>query len=478
MTPAALSLGALDPIDALVNTDASTTKTSGRPIVAIVGRANVGKSSLFNRVLGKRVAIVEDLPGTTRDRLYADSCYEGKDFTLVDTGGLEVRPSSEMSGSIRDQVRAALAEADVVLLVVDARDGLTPADWDIAESLRGQRAPVIVVANKADDPKHDPLAAEFNRLGLGDPLPVSAHHGRNVQDLLEKLSGYLPTPSEPAGTDDFVKIAIAGRPNVGKSMLLNRLLGEERAIVSEVPGTTRDSLDTMYRSGERQALLIDTAGVRRRGQVKAGIEYYSVLRTLRAISRSDVTLLVIDGSEGVTAQDLHVAGYIHEACKGMMILVNKWDLVEPELREEVTQRTQERFKFVPYAPVMFISAKLGQGIDKVLPEAERMWQARRLRVPEEELAGYLRRALERHGPPRSGTRQLKVYRVEQTGVNPPAFDFSVNNPELVHFSYRRYLENTLRDTFGFFGSPLMLRFARRRGSHPSIHQEVQTKGVR
>lgn len=444
--------------------DAANTmkKAASKPLVAIVGRANVGKSSLFNRIVGKRVAIVEDLPGTTRDRLYADSSWEGKDFTLIDTGGLETKPSSAMSQSIKEQVQAAMSEADAILFIVDVRDGLTASDWDIAEALRGMQTPIILVANKADDPKHDLSAAEFNQLGLGDPIPVSSHHRRNIQDLLERLAEHLPAPSKTVEQADFVKVAIVGRPNVGKSMLINTLLGEERAIVSEIPGTTRDSLDTMYQSGNRQALLIDTAGLRRRGQVKPGIEYYSVLRTLRAIGRSDVSLLVIDGSEGVTAQDLHVAGYIHEAYKGMVLLVNKWDLVGPDLQEEVSQRIKERFRFVSYAPVMFISAKLGQGIDQILPQAERIWRERLVRLSEDELADYLGRTLERHGPPRSGTRQLKVYRVEQTEVNPPSFDFSVNDRELVHFSYRRFLENSLRETFGFHGSPLLLKFNKRK----------------
>ncbi len=449
-----------------------TRKAKARPLVAIVGRANVGKSSLFNRIVGKRIAIVEDLPGTTRDRIYADTSWEGKDFTLIDTGGLEVRPSTAISQSIRDQVRAAMAEADLIFFVVDAREGLNASDWDVAESLRRSSTPVILVANKADHPKYDPAAAEFNQLGVGEPIPVSAHHGRNVQDLLDKAASVLPECVEDEETSAFVKAAIVGRPNVGKSMLINALLGEERSIVSEIPGTTRDSLDTLYCSGDQQALLIDTAGIRRRGQVQAGIEYYSVLRTLRAIGRSDVALLVIDGSEGVTAQDLHVAGYIRDAYKGMILLVNKWDLVEEDAHEEISRRIEDKFRFVSYAPVMFVSAKLRQGLDSILKEAERIWKERQLVVSVEELAAFLKKTLERHAPPRSGTRLIKVYRLEQTGIYPPTFSFSVNDPELVHFSYRRYLENSLRESFGFYGSPLLLQFIKRKRNYSRTKETV------
>ncbi|MDO8473785.1 MAG: ribosome biogenesis GTPase Der, partial [Dehalococcoidia bacterium] len=307
----------------------------------------------------------------------------------------------------------------------------------------------------------------------------SAHHGRNVHDLLDKVSDLLPAHTAAAADLDFMKVAIVGRPNVGKSLLVNTILGEERAIVSEIPGTTRDSLDTVFQFGGRTALLIDTAGIRRRGQVQSGIEYYSVLRTLRSIARSDVSLLVIDGFEGVTAQDLHVAGYIHDAYKGMMLLVNKWDLVREENREEVAQRIKEKFRFVPYAPVMYISAKFGQGIEAILPEAERVWRERQATVTEDQLAGFLKRTLEHHGPPKSGTRQLKVYRVEQTATNPPTFVFTANDPQLVHFSYRRYLENSLRESFGFHGSPLLIAFSKRKraSSSPTTFNR-NPKGVR
>lgn len=453
------------------DTPAHLNRGVEKPMVAIVGRANVGKSSLFNRIVGRRVAIVEDLPGTTRDRLYADVTLENKAFTLIDTGGLETRPTSSMSQSIKGQVHAAMEEADVTLFIVDVREGLTAGDWDIVETLRASKSPVILVANKADDPRHDLGAADFNQLGVGEPICISAHHGRNVHELLDRVAELLPEHVDAPADPDFLKVTIVGRPNVGKSLLINTILGEERAIVSDVPGTTRDSLDTVFKSGENKLLLIDTAGIRRRGQVQQGIEYYSVLRTLRSIGRSDVALLVIDGFEGVTAQDLHVAGYIHDAYKGMMLLVNKWDLVREDNREEVSQRIQEKFKFVPYAPVMYISAKFGQGIKPILPEAERIWRERQVRVTEDQLGEFLRRTLDHHGPPRSGTKQLKVYKVEQTATNPPTFAFTVNDPPLVHFSYRRYLENSLRETFGFHGSPLLIAFTKRKraSSSPMPH---------
>ncbi|MEW6033599.1 MAG: ribosome biogenesis GTPase Der [Chloroflexota bacterium] len=443
-----------------------------KPLVAIVGRANVGKSTLFNRIVGRRIAIVEDTPGTTRDRLYADASFGDREFTLIDTGGLEIKPGSSLAQSIRNQAQAAMAEADAILFVVDVRDGLTAGDWDIAESLRSSSVPVLLVANKADDPRHDLGAAEFNQLGLGEPVPVSAYHGRNLSDLASSLASLLPHVAYPPAQPGLMKVAIVGRPNVGKSMLLNAILGEERAIVSETPGTTRDSLDTIFDYCGSKVLLIDTAGLRRRGQVKAGIEYYSVLRALRAIARSDVSLLVIDGSEGVTAQDLHVAGYIHDAHKGMVLLVNKWDLVSPESREPLSQEIHKRFRFVPYAPVNFISAKLEQGTELVLPQAERVWKERQREVGADAMADFLAGTLARHNPPPIGTRQLKVFSAEQTGVNPPTFVFMVNDPELVHFSYRRYLENSLRQAFGFYGSPLHLVFRGRvRRRHPSSGRE-------
>lgn len=449
--------------------------TQGKPIVAIVGRANVGKSTLFNRIVRRRTAIVEDMPGTTRDRLYSDASWDDREFLVVDTGGLEVSPGTPLSQSIKRQVEAAMSEADVLLFVVDARAGLTPADWEIADVARRSTVPVILVANKAEDPKHDLAAAEFNQIGLGEPLPTSGYHGRNVGELLDQVVSLLPLESPALAPSDTVKVAIVGRPNVGKSMLLNAILGEERAIVSEVPGTTRDTLDAVVQYDGRQAVVIDTAGVRRRGQVQPGIEYYSVLRALRAVTRSDVSLLVIDGSEGVTAQDLHVAGYIRDSFRGMIILVNKWDLVAEDKKEEVAQQVQDRFRFAPYAPVMFISAKLGQGIDPILPEAEKVWRERWRKVQPVELEKFLKEVLSRHGPSRSGTRQLKVFSVEQAAGDPPTFMFTVNDPEIVHFSYQRYLENRLRESFGFHGSPLRLVFRKksRRGSGSGQRAETQ-----
>jgi GTPase len=290
---------------------------------------------------------------------------------------------------------------------------------------------------------------------------VSAHHGRKVHDLLDMVASRLPLAPVSEPQSDILKVAIVGRPNAGKSMLLNSLLGEERAIVSEVPGTTRDSLDTIYHLGQNPVLLIDTAGMRKRGQIQPGIEQYSVLRSVRAIARSDVSLLVIDGSEGVTAQDLHIAGYIRDSYKGMILLVNKWDLVPEELREAVAQQIEERFRFVAYAPVLDISAKFSQGIDLILPQADRVWQERKLKVPDVALTEFLQETLTRHGPSRSGTKELKISSLTQAGTDPPTFVFSVNDPEIVHFSYRRYLENSLRQEYGYYGSPILITFRKK-----------------
>jgi GTP-binding protein len=435
--------------------------------VAIVGRANVGKSTLFNRLIRKRLAIVEDLPGTTRDRLYADTSWESSRFTLIDTGGLETKPASLLGQKVGEQVKAAMAEADVILFMVDVREGLTAADWEIGDALRGSQVPILLVANKADSTRHDPSAAEFHSLGLGDPIAVSAYHGRQLPSLMDELATLLPHTETPPDAPGLMKVAIIGRPNVGKSMLLNAILGEDRAIVSETPGTTRDSLDTVLHYDGQEAVLIDTAGLRRRGQVKAGAEYYSVLRTLRAIGRSDVSLMVIDGSEGITAQDLHVAGYINDANRGIIVLINKWDIVSAQWRDTVDQEVRERLKFMPYATVMHVSALLNQGIQPVLPKAETIWKERQRRVSPDELARFLEHTMARHGPPRAGMKRTKFFSVEQSAVDPPTFAFTLNEPESLHFSYQRYLENSLRQSFGFHGTPLRLVFrknpARRRG---------------
>lgn len=432
-----------------------------QPIVAIVGRPNVGKSTLFNRLAGSFLAIVEDKPGTTRDRLYDDIVWRGCNLTLVDTGGLETKPTSDLTARVKAQVEAAIEEADALILVVDVKDGITAADLDIAEWLRRSGRPLVLAANKADNPTLENAAVEFYQLGLGEPLPISAYHRKGSDDLMERVIALLPPSPPPAPEPPMMKVAIVGRPNVGKSTLLNALLGKERAIVSEVPGTTRDALDTPCSFDSHKALLIDTAGIRRRGHIGTGVELYSTLRALRAIARSDVTLLLLDAIEGITAQDAHIAGYIHQAGKGMVLLVNKWDVAPTKDEAAYTQAIQEKLRFMPYVPILFISAMLGKGVKDTLPIAYQIYQERQRLIPHAELAELMQKAVSAHPPPTVKGKQLKVLELAQTEVNPPTFTFYVNDPKLMHFSYTRYLENRLRQSLGFFGTPLRLIFKRR-----------------
>ncbi|MBI2829603.1 MAG: ribosome biogenesis GTPase Der [Chloroflexi bacterium] len=432
-----------------------------RPIVAIVGRQNVGKSTLLNRIVGKPVAIVEDLPGTTRDRVFADTTWRGIDFTMIDTGGLEPTPRTTVALGVQAQIEIAIQEADVIIFLVDARDGLTTPDLEIADMLRKAHRPVVVAVNKIDSARFEPQAPEFYQLGLGEPLPVSAVHGRGVAELLDKVVALLP-PAMPSETElPVMKVAIVGRPNVGKSTLLNALLGKERVIVDEKPGTTRDAIDVLLDFRGRNVLLIDTAGIRRRGRIEAGVEKYSVLRALRAIDRADVVLLLVDATELVAAQDTHIAGYIREAAKGVVIIVNKWDLVKEKNIQAYTDYLRKEFNFIAYAPVLYVSAKLGRGTDSIMPEAEHVYQERLKRPPKEEVTSVIQQAMVAHVLPRSGKKQLKVFSVFQSAVNPPTFVFSVNDAKLIHFSYRRYLENRLRAAFGFAGTPIPLVFKSR-----------------
>ncbi|HEX9440510.1 MAG TPA: ribosome biogenesis GTPase Der, partial [Roseiflexaceae bacterium] len=365
-----------------------------KPIVAIVGRPNVGKSTFFNRLIGQRKAIVEDIPGTTRDRIYGDSDWNGRSFTVVDTAGLlfeegdltEGTPQVEIARHVRAQAQIAIDEADAIIFMVDSREGITSADAEVAEMLRSTYKPVVLAANKADNKERALDAVEFYALNLGDPIPMSAYHGIGTGDVLDRVAESLPVVEEEE-SDWAAKIAIVGRPNVGKSSLLNRLLGQERSVVSTVPGTTRDSIDTPIDVNGVRVLLIDTAGIRRRGKIEQGLEKYSVLRALRTIERADVALLLIDAEEGITAQDTHVAGMILEQLKGVAILVNKWDLIikDDETFNAYTRHVREAFKFIPYAPLLFISAKTGQRVDQVLPLALEIAQERQRRIPTAEL---------------------------------------------------------------------------------------------
>lgn len=434
--------------------------TTSIPIVAIVGRQNVGKSTLLNRVAGQRIAITEDLPGTTRDRVFATATWQGRSFTIVDTGGLEIEPTSTIAQQVNEQVSSAIEEADVLLFLVDAKDGLTTVDREIADRLRQAGKEVLLVVNKADNQRLEAQAPEFYELGIGEPLITSAYHGRGTHELLDKVVGMLP-PVVEAPVGEGIRVAIVGRANVGKSTLINRLLGQQRAIVSNIPGTTRDATDTPIDFNGSPMTLIDTAGIRRRGKVERGIENYSVLRALKAIDRADVVLLVLDATELVTAQDTHIAGYINQATRGMIIVINKWDMASNLNKKEVGSIIQDRFKFMAYAPVLYISAKEGQGVEKILPKVCQIDEERQKRIATAAVNSTVRAALAEHTPPRKGKKRLNVLYATQAEVNPPAFVFFVNDATLMHFSYERYLENKLRQAYGFDGTPIKLVFKTR-----------------
>jgi GTP-binding protein len=434
----------------------------GKPVVAIIGRQNVGKSTLLNRLAGRRIAIIEDLPGTTRDRIFTSVEWRDSEFTLIDTGGLEINPDSTISQGINEQIETAIDEADVILFLVDVRDGVTIPDRDIADILRRSSKPVLLVVNKADNAKLETEALEFYELGLGEPLVISAYHGRGTTVLLDSIVELLPQRTQPEAGPEGMKLAITGRPNVGKSMLLNALLGEERVIVDDTPGTTRDAIDTQLEYEGQNVLLIDTAGIRRRGRLGgAGVEKYSVIRATRAIERADIALLVIDATEPFTAQDLHIAGFIRQTVKGIVIIVNKWDLIPEKNIVEWDSYIRSQTKFMPYAPTVYISAKTGQGVNKVMPQAYEVYQERLKRLPTAEVNSIVQQAVATHNLPRRGRKRLKLYYATQAEVNPPTFVFFVNDARLIHFSYQRYLENKLRQSFGFTGTPLRLVFKNR-----------------
>jgi len=436
----------------------------GRPIVAIIGRQNVGKSTLLNRVAGKRIAITADLPGTTRDRILTGVAWQGTEFTLVDTGGLEAKPQSTIAQGVKEQVEVAIAEADVIIFLVDVRDGVTPFDLEIADMLRQAGKSSLLVANKADNTRLENEALEFYELGLGEPLAISAIHGRGTVELLDRIIDALPALPAIEAEPEVLKVAIVGRPNVGKSMLLNALLGEERAIVDDAPGTTRDALDTWFDFQGQGVLLIDTAGVRRRGRWGTGVERYSVLRALRAIDRADVALFVVDAAEPFTAQDMHIAGYIRQAVKGIVLVVNKWDLIEDKNVAEWNRHIKNQLRFMPDTPVVYTSAKFRQGVNKIMPKVSQVYQERLKRMPTSVVNSVVQQAVAAHNPPRVGNKQLKILYATQADVNPPTFVFFVNDAKLMHFSYQRYLENRLRQSFGFFGTPLRLVFKNREES--------------
>ncbi len=451
-----------------------------KPLVALVGRPNVGKSTLFNRLVGQRKAVISDIPGTTRDRIQGDADWNGVEFTVVDTGGIEVyqpkggrdvSPLAEGSLDFLQQIQAqamlAIQEADLIVMVVDAQQGITAADEDIAVILQKTDKPVVVAANKMDNPGQYNDILEFYGLGVGEVVGVTALHGNGSGDLLDAIVKDLPQAPEVDydEEDDDLKIAIVGRPNVGKSSLLNKLLGQERAIVSELSGTTRDALDTQLTWHGNALTLIDTAGIRRRGRIVPGIEKYSVLRALKAVQRADVALLLIDAVEGVTAQDAHVAGMIVEEFKSVIVIVNKWDLVDKDdhTMNSYIAEVREALSFMPWAPILFISALTGQRVHKILETAFAVWEERFRRIPTSEVNRILRDALARHAPTGKDTRKLKVFYGTQVRVDPPTFLFHVNDSRLVHFSYERYLENSIREAYPMTGTPIRLSFRGRGG---------------
>ncbi|HHY67841.1 MAG TPA: ribosome biogenesis GTPase Der [Alicyclobacillus sp.] len=438
-------------------------------LVAIVGRPNVGKSTLFNRIVGGRIAIVEDKPGVTRDRLYALASWNGRGFRIIDTGGLDFGGSDTIVESIRAQVELALEEADAVIFLVDGISGVTPADEEIAGRLRRAGKPVVLAVNKLDNPDRMTAHYEFFQLGLGEPFPISAEHGLGIGDLLDAVVRLLPPEDTEEPDHDAIRVAVIGRPNVGKSSLVNRLLGEERVLVSEIPGTTRDAVDTFFEREGHSFILIDTAGLRKRGRVWEGTEKYSVLRALRAIDRSDVCLLVIDGKQGIAEQDKRVAGYAVDAGRAVAVVVNKWDLVEKDDKTAVrmTEEIRQEFAFMTWAPVVFVSAKTGQRVGRILDLVVQIAEQHAMRMSTATVNRVVENAVERVPPPSDKGRRLRLYYASQVGVKPPTFVFFVNDPELMHFSYVRYLENQLRSAFGFEGTPLRLLIRQRKsGARP------------
>ena len=448
------------------------------PVVAIVGRPNVGKSALFNRLVGGRPALVEDLAGTTRDRIYGEAHWRARDFTVVDTGGLEPDVPGTYTPLIRAQVEQALDEAEIILFVVDTTTGITAADHEVADLLRRTKKPVLLLANKAENREREEAAVAFYELGLGEPIPISAHHGHGVADVLDMVADTLPE-IEAAGEDDALRIAIVGRPNVGKSSLLNAILGEERVIVSDVPGTTRDAIDTRFEFEGHPLVLVDTAGLRRRGHIERGVEQHSALRARRALERSQIALCVIDLTEGFTAQDAHVIGYALDTYRGVVVVANKWDLVkdaaeegkEPWTQEQWERRIKWKVKFASWISVKFTSAKLGEGIREVLQEAVRVGEQRQRHVDTGALNNAVRKAVAQKPPPTPAKgKRLKLLYVTQAEVDPPTFVFFLNDATQVHFSYKRYMENVIRRTFGFDGTAIRLVF---RGRGDEVPDEVE-----
>ena len=432
----------------------------GKPIVAIVGRPNVGKSTLFNIFANSRISIVEDTPGVTRDRLYADTEWLDNEFMMVDTGGIEIMNTDKIAVSIRQQAQIAIAEADVILFVCDARAGITHEDAEVAKMLRQSKKPIVLAINKADYPKQEMEIFEFYNLGIGEPIPVSAANHLGLGDLLDAVVEKFPETSAYGedGNEDEIKVALIGRPNVGKSSIFNTLVGEERSIVSDVAGTTRDAIDTpVIREGQK-FLFIDTAGMRRKARIDEPIEKYSIIRSLRAVDRSDVVLMVIDAIDGVTEQDKKIAGYAHEAGKGIVLVVNKWDLYDKDNTSTLryTENLRRELVFMQYAPVVFVSAMTKQRIHRLPEVIHYVAEQNAMRISTSVLNQVVEDAIAINPPPTEKGQRLKILYATQVKIKPPTFVIFVNEPEIMHFSYQRYLENKLREAFGFEGTPLQM----------------------
>ncbi|MFC2639190.1 MAG: ribosome biogenesis GTPase Der [Mitsuokella sp.] len=430
-----------------------------KPIVAIVGRPNVGKSTLFNQIGRKRVSIVDDMPGVTRDRIYLDAEWLNRAFTMIDTGGIEFDARSHILQAIRSQAQLAMEEADVILFLVDGRAGLTTADEEVARLLRQTKKPVVLGVNKIDSPQRAVDIYEFCNLGLGDPIALSASNAMNLGDLLDAVVAHFPDHAEEVRDEEEIRITVIGRPNVGKSSLVNALLGEERVIVSDVPGTTRDAIDTHFMRDGMKFTLIDTAGMRRRGRIGEAVERYSVIRSLRAVDRADVVLMMISAEAGITEQDKKIAGYAHASGKGVVIVVNKWDIY-PNKDDKSTLRFTEDLRdelgFLQYAPVLYASALTGQRVGRITELVKYVAEQQSMRIKTSVLNELIRDAVSVNPPPMHRGKQLKILFMTQVGVAPPKFILFVNDPKLMHFSYLRFIENRLRESFGFEGTPLQL----------------------
>ncbi|AIQ19389.1 GTP-binding protein Der [Paenibacillus sp. FSL H7-0357] len=437
-----------------------------RPVVAIVGRPNVGKSTIFNRLIGDRLAIVEDKPGITRDRIYGVSDWNGKSFSVIDTGGIEIDGEDAILKSIRVQAELAIEEADVIVFMCEAKSGLTNSDEEVAQILFRSGKPIVLAINKVDNMKRTDDIYEFYTLGIGDPIGISGSHGTGIGDLLDAVTEKLPEPTEEEYDEDVIRVALIGRPNVGKSSLVNAILGEERVIVSDVAGTTRDAIDTPFERDGQRYVLIDTAGMRKRGKVYETTEKYSVMRAMRAIERADVVLVVINGEEGIIDQDKHIAGYAHDAGKASIFVVNKWDAVEKDDKtmQNFETKIRDHFLFMSYAPVVFLSALTKQRLQKLLPVVQHVAQQHALRITTHLVNDVVSDAVAINPPPTDKGRRLRINYVTQVAVKPPTIVVFVNDPSLMHFSYERYLENKIRAAFNFEGTPIRL-FTRRKSEN-------------